>query len=63
MEIRQIGKSKLQLAVLGLGCWPFGGGKYWGGQDQKDVNDVVKAAVALGINYFDTAEAYNDGEG
>ena len=62
MEIRQIGKSKLQLAVLGLGCWPFGGGKYWGGQDQKDVNDVVKAAVDLGINYFDTAEAYNDGE-
>lgn len=62
METRKSGKSQLELAVLGLGCWPFGGGKYWGGQDQKDVNDVVKAAVDLGINYFDTAEAYNDGE-
>lgn len=62
METRKSGKSQLELAVLGLGCWPFGGGKYWGGQEQKDVNDVVKAAVDLGINYFDTAEAYNDGE-
>lgn len=62
MEIRKSGKSQLELAVLGLGCWAFGGGKYWGGQSQKDANDVVKAAVDLGVNYFDTAEAYNDGE-
>ncbi len=61
MERRNCGTSDLELAVLGLGCWPFGGGKYWGGQEQTDVNAVVKAAVALGVNYFDTAEAYNDG--
>lgn len=62
MEYRKCGKNELELAVLGLGCWPFGGGKYWGSQAQTDVNNVVKAAVDLGINYFDTAEAYNDGE-
>ena len=62
METRKSGKSQLELAVLGLGCWPFGGGKYWGRQDQKDVDSVVQAAVDLGVNYFDTAEAYNDGE-
>ena len=45
MEKRKSGKSNLELAILGLGCWPFGGGKYWGGQEQNDVNDVVKAAV------------------
>lgn len=61
MERRKSGKSQLELAILGMGCWPFGGGKYWGSQAQKDVNDVVKAAVDFGINYFDTAEAYNDG--
>ncbi len=61
MESRKCGTSDLELAVLGLGCWPFGGGKYWGGQEQTDVNAVVKAAVDLGVNYFDTAEAYNDG--
>ena len=61
MEKRKCGNSDLELSVLGLGCWAFGGGKYWGNQDQKDVNKTVKSAVDLGINYYDTAEAYNDG--
>jgi aryl-alcohol dehydrogenase-like predicted oxidoreductase len=61
MECRKSGKSDLSLSVIGLGCWTFGGGDYWGKQDQKDVNEVVAAAVDYGINYFDTAEAYNEG--
>ena len=51
----------LELSVLGTGCWAFGGGDYWGAQDQADVTSVVHASVDLGINYFDTAEAYNEG--
>lgn len=46
---------------MGAGCWSFGGGTYWGSQDQKDVNAVVHESVQVGINYFDTAEAYNEG--
>lgn len=61
MEKRKCGNSDLELSVLGLGCWAFGGGKYWGYHNQEDVNKTVKCAVDLGINYFDTAEAYNDG--
>ncbi|HBE03819.1 MAG: hypothetical protein A2096_16755 [Spirochaetes bacterium GWF1_41_5] len=61
IELRKCGNSDLQLAVLGMGCWAFGGGNYWGEQNQNDVNDIVHAAVDYGINYFDTAEAYNDG--
>jgi len=61
MIYRQCGASDLKLSVLGLGCWTFGGGQYWGNQDQSDVNDVVHAAADCGINYFDTAEAYNEG--
>jgi myo-inositol catabolism protein IolS len=61
MEKRVCKNSDLELSVLGTGCWAFGGGDYWGDQDQKDVNDVVHASVDLGINYFDTAEAYNEG--
>ncbi len=53
--------SGLELSELGTGCWSFGGGDYWGEQNQKDVNHVVHASVDMGINYFDTAEAYNEG--
>jgi aryl-alcohol dehydrogenase-like predicted oxidoreductase len=62
MEKRRCGSSDLYLSVLGLGCWQFGGGSYWGEQSQKDVQEVVDRALDLGINYFDTAEVYNDGE-
>jgi myo-inositol catabolism protein IolS len=61
VPLRSAGTSDLQLSVLGLGCWSFGGGQYWGNQDQAEVNAVVRRAVELGINYFDTAEVYNDG--
>jgi aryl-alcohol dehydrogenase-like predicted oxidoreductase len=61
VERRRCGRSRLELSVLGLGCWSFGGGEYWGPQSQDDVNRTVRRAVELGINYFDTAEAYNAG--
>jgi len=61
MEIRSCGGSGLQLSALGLGCWAFGGGEYWGESDQENVNRLVQRAYELGITYFDTAEAYNEG--
>ena len=61
MEQRLCGHSELRLSSVGVGCWSFGGGDYWGAQDQADVDAVVHRAVDLGVNYFDTAEAYNDG--
>lgn len=61
MEIRACGTSGLKLSALGVGCWSFGGGEYWGEQDQKDVDEVVRRAVDLGITFFDTAEVYNQG--
>jgi myo-inositol catabolism protein IolS len=61
LEQRHCGKSDMKLSVIGAGCWAFGGGEYWGKQDQKDVEAVVLRSLELGINYFDTAETYNDG--
>lgn len=61
MEKRTCKNCDLKLSVLGAGCWAFGGGEYWGDQDQNEVNDLVHASVDIGINYFDTAEAYNEG--
>jgi myo-inositol catabolism protein IolS len=61
MEKRKCGKSDIQISVLGIGCWSYGGGDYWGPQTQSDVDAVVHKALDLGINYFDSAEAYNEG--
>jgi aryl-alcohol dehydrogenase-like predicted oxidoreductase len=58
---RQCGRSDLKLPALGLGCWVFGGGEYWGAHSQSDADAVVRCAVAHGCNYFDTAEMYNNG--
>lgn len=61
MDFRRCGNDGPMLSALGLGCWQFGGGEYWGDCDQRDVDAVVRRAVELGITYFDTAEAYNSG--
>lgn len=61
MEYRKTRNTDLNLSVLGTGCWIFGGGEYWGAHNQKDATEVVHASVANGINYFDTAEVYNEG--
>jgi myo-inositol catabolism protein IolS len=58
---RRCGFSDLSLPVLGVGCWAFGGGDYWGPQSQREVDAVVRAAVDHGCNFFDTAEVYNAG--
>jgi aryl-alcohol dehydrogenase-like predicted oxidoreductase len=61
MKKVNLGKSDIQVSAMTVGCWPFGGGDYWGEQSQNDVNNVVHAALDLGVNAFDTAEMYNEG--
>jgi len=61
MHTRPCGKSGLDLSVVSLGCWSFGGGDYWGPQEEANDREVVSAALDCGINSFDTAEMYNDG--
>ncbi|HMN26733.1 MAG TPA: aldo/keto reductase [Caldilineaceae bacterium] len=62
MEYRRLGKTELQVSVLALGCWPFAGGRYWGDQDDADSIATVHAALDAGINFFDTAEGYENGQ-
>jgi len=55
METRKLGK--LDVTVVGLGCNNFG----WR-VGQAETNEVVDAAIASGINFFDTADMYGTGE-
>ncbi len=61
MEMRTCGKSGIEISPMGIGCWSYGGGDYWGPQAQSDVTAVANAALDAGINFFDTAEGYNNG--
>lgn len=61
MERRKIAEN-IEISRIGTGCWSFGGGEYWGEQNQRDVNIVVNKSLDSGINFFDTARMYNDGE-
>ena len=62
MYMQYSNEAGLRLSRIGIGCWAFGGGEYWGRQDQKDADAVVHAAIEKGINVFDTARMYNNGE-
>lgn len=61
MEYRALGNSGIRVSTISVGCWSFGGGSYWGPQSQAEVNSVVARALDEGLNFFDTAELYNDG--
>lgn len=59
MQYRRIGKSGAKLSVLGLGSYLTIGFKL----GEKESRETVRAAYDAGINFFDTANAYNVGEG
>lgn len=63
MKLNKMGTSDLMVSPVSVGCFSFGGttDSYWGEQSQKDVDELVAEALLLGINFFDTALAYNDG--
>jgi aryl-alcohol dehydrogenase-like predicted oxidoreductase len=52
---RALGRTGLQVSALGLGCNNFGGRL-----DLERTRLVVDAAIAAGINFFDTADAYGN---
>src|SRR5689334_1666837 len=60
MEMRIFGRTGLKLSVLGFGCGAVGGLMVRG--DPLDQERTVARAVAAGVNYFDTAVQYGDGE-
>lgn len=59
MEHRPFGQTGLDVSALGLGCWEIGGG--YGEIEADQFARAVGRALDLGINCFDTAEAYGFG--
>jgi aryl-alcohol dehydrogenase-like predicted oxidoreductase len=50
----------LIISEIGVGCYALGG--VYGQVDQSEFQSMLRRAYELGVNFFDTAEAYGDGE-
>ena len=59
MEKRRLGKTGLDVSLLGFGCGAVGGLMVGGAP--ADQERAVARALELGINYFDTAAQYGNG--
>ncbi len=62
MHYRRLGSSDFDVSVLALGAWQFGDPSYWGDTPEKKIQATVDRALDAGINLFDTAEMYGNGE-
>jgi aryl-alcohol dehydrogenase-like predicted oxidoreductase len=70
---RVLGKSKLEVSALGMGCWAIGGpwtwaqpGREpypagWGNTDDDESIRAIHAAMDMDVNFFDTAANYGAG--
>ena len=59
MQYRTLGSTGLNVSVVGVGTWQFGG--EWGKTfEQDEVDKMFRRAKELGINLIDTAECYGD---
>ena len=66
MRLRQLGRSGLAVSEIGFGAWGIGGNKdgavAYGPTDEAQSLDALSAAYDAGINFYDTADLYGNGE-
>lgn len=61
MRYRLLGKTDIKASVVAMGCWAIVGDATWGRQDESEAIAAIHRALDVGINSFDTAEAYGNG--
>jgi aryl-alcohol dehydrogenase-like predicted oxidoreductase len=60
MEKRKLGNYGLEVSALGLGCMGLTFG-YGPATNEAEAIQLIQRAYALGVTFFDTAEAYSQG--
>lgn len=64
MQYRKLGNSELNVSCICMGCMGFGeagNGQHSWTVDEKHSREIIKRGLELGINFFDTAIAYQSG--
>jgi aryl-alcohol dehydrogenase-like predicted oxidoreductase len=60
----QLGTTGMEITRIGFGAWAIGGTGYqfaWGRQDDAESVEAIGRALALGVNWIDTAAVYGLG--
>jgi len=65
---RELGRSRIQVSAMGLGCWAIGGPFWsgdaavgWGDVDDDESIRAIHRALDLGVTFFDTSDVYGTG--
>jgi aryl-alcohol dehydrogenase-like predicted oxidoreductase len=66
MDYKKLGRTGLKVSAVGLGCGNFGGigsapAFYGQGESEEEAFRLMDKAWEMGINFFDTADAYGGG--
>ena len=56
MEYRELGRTGWKISAISLGTWAMGSS--WGAVDGRESMAALNRALDLGVNFFDTADAY-----
>ena len=60
MRYTRLGETDLEVSRICFGTWQLGGG--WGEIEVDEIQAAIRRALDLGINFFDTAQAYGFGD-
>jgi aryl-alcohol dehydrogenase-like predicted oxidoreductase len=61
MEYRKLGETDIKVSAITFGAWAAGGWM-WGGNDDNDAIEAIRAAYDLGVTSIDTAPIYGQGK-
>ncbi|MEN6627062.1 MAG: aldo/keto reductase [Candidatus Sumerlaeia bacterium] len=59
MKYTELGRTSMAVSRICCGTWQFGGD--WGKFERREAKLAIRAALNLGVNFFDTAQAYGFG--
>jgi len=66
MQYKTLGNTGMLVSTLCLGTMTFSGGEgFWkniGSTNQKEADELIKASIDAGVNFFDTADVYSEGQ-